>query len=348
MFIFLLLCITAVNAGEIRTLVNSKGKKIKVELISRDGEKITFKLVSGFRSPHKKYTVDIATLSDADQEYLKDWEPKKFELPKSSMLDEKKPSSSLYPRSKQEIRAKIKEILKEKGTDKHAKTEQKATNLLNVYRYLCGVPARVKNDSKLNGYCVEAAKICEEKGTLGHNFGHYTDKCNLATDKDIVASVMQYMDDFGDNNREKRGHRWWCLNPTMKKTGFGSGKSGFSAMWSVDGAGETPREKFWSYPGAGYYPKKYMHGTGWSYYQPNNVPPKDKIKVSIYKLKRPPSKRIPLSKEPEGKEIGIKYLSTYKNSIIFEPDHFEAGDSGIYWVRITGGGLRVGYVAEFF
>jgi len=238
--------------------------------------------------------------------------------------------------------------LKYKTDGKRASDEQKATNLLNVYRYLCGVPAKVKMDEKLNANCEEAAKICEEKGKLGHDFGHYTDKSNLSTMGDVVASVPQYIDDSGSNNRERRGHRRWCLNPPMKKTGFGSGSSGYSAMWSIDGSRDSSRVKAWSYPGAGYFPRKYMHGTAWSFYQKNQVPPKNKIKITIFKLRKAPTKKISFNGVPDGKEIGVRYISAYKNTINFEPKDFTAGDRGIYWVRITGGGMREAYVVEFF
>ena len=197
-------------------------------------------------------------------------------------------------------------------------------------------------------FCRFNAKICLEKGTLSHGFGHYTNKCNLSSMGDVVASVPQYINDAGGNNREKRGHRRWCLNPSMEKTGFGSGGSAYSAMWAMDHSGRGSRAKFWSYPGKGYFPRDYMHGTAWSYYQQDGVPSKDKIKISIFKLLKAPEKNISSSAEPEGSDIGVKYISAYGNTINFEPDKFEAGDRGIYWVRITGGGLRVGYVVEFF
>ena len=340
------------TAGEARTLVNHAGKKINAELLSKTKDTITFRI--GYHK--KKYTVDISTLSEADQEYLEDWQP---EGSKSNVAtnknageeddenDENGPKS-LYPRTKQEIKAKIKEILKDKGASQKSSKEQKATNSLNVYRYLCGVPAKVKMDTKLNGYCEEAAKACEDKGGLSHDLGHYTDKSNLSTMGDIIASVAQYIDDAGSNNRERRGHRKWCLNPPMKKTGFGSGRSGYSAMWAMDGAHDGSRVKTWSYPGAGYFPRDYMHGTGWSFYQKNNVPPKDKIQISIFKLRKAPTKKISMNDIPEGRNIGVRYISTYGNAINFEPENFTAGDRGIYWVRITGGGMREGYVVEFF
>ena len=44
-----------------------------------------------------------------------------------------------------------------------------------------------------------------------------------------------YMDDSDAGNIKVLGHRRWCLNPSMVKTGFG-GCGKFSAMWSFDGS----------------------------------------------------------------------------------------------------------------
>ena len=342
------------SAADYRTLISQGGRELKTELLSKSDEKITFRL----RNSGKKYTVDISSLSAADQEFLADWLPEGAEVKDAGEAGDDEESDeedltsqgpkSLYPRTKAEIKDQIKALLKGEGRKNRASQEQKATNILNVYRYLCGVPYNVKNDRGLNSHCEAAAKICLQKGKLSHGFGHYTDKCNLSSMGDMVASVPQYIDDAGGNNRERRGHRRWCLNPAMGKTGFGSGGSAYSGMWSMDHSGRGTRAKFWSYPGKGYFPRDYMHGTAWSYYQQDAVPAKGKIKISIFKLRKVPEKKILSKTEPEGRDIGVKYISTYGNTINFEPDKFTAGDRGIYWVRITGGGLRVGYVVEFF
>lgn len=338
----------ASSTGEYRTLINRDGKKLITELLSKQDGKITFRLKNGT----KKYTVDISTLSDADQEFLEDWKAGSVEEIGGNDDEgaeandwESNGPKSLYPRQKAEIKDQVKALLKASG--RGASSEQKATDLLNVYRYLCGVPYDVKNDNQLNGFCAAAANICLQKGKLSHDFGHYTNKCNLSSMGDMVASVPQYINDAGANNRERRGHRRWCLNPPMEKTGFGSGGSAYSAMWSMDSGGSS-RVKFWTYPGRGYFPKDYMHGTAWSYYQKGSVPSKDEIKITITKLKKSPEKKFSSREVPEGRDIGVKYVFTYGNTINFEPEKFSAGDRGAYWVSITGGGLRVGYVVEFF
>lgn len=342
----------SVSAKEYRKLVNRDGKAIHAELLEKKDGKISFMLKNGIQNAGKIYTVAIADLSDADQEFLADWKPEK---PKArapwgggaSKRSAQGPSSAYYSKGKGEIKTKVEELLAAHGGRK-ASEEQQATNLLNVYRYLCGVHSHVKNDQGLNNNCAQAAKICLRKGDLSHDFGHFTDRCNLSSMGDMIGSVPQYIDDAGDNNKEHRGHRRWCLNPEMGRTGFGSGGAAFSAMWSMDNSAGESRLKFWSYPGAGYFPKEHMHGTAWSYYQNGPVPSRDKLKVRIIKLKQAPERKLSSRDVPVGEEVGVRYVSTYLNTINFEPARFQAGDRGIYWVSITGGGLNVGYLVDFY
>ena len=55
----------------VRTLTNQKGQRIKAKLLGKDGQKVTIE-TSG-----QKHQIDISTLSEEDQEFLKSWEPEK-------------------------------------------------------------------------------------------------------------------------------------------------------------------------------------------------------------------------------------------------------------------------------
>mgnify|MGYP006165514497 FL=1 len=184
---------------------------------------------------------------------------------------------------KAEIRAKIKEINAREVPDGVSKGAQDAVNLLNVYRFLSRVPYDVKADKGMNAAATDAAKICAEKGKLSHDFGHSTDKCNLAMNSgnmSMESSVMQYIQDSGANNRERRGHRRWCLNHKMSKTGFGI-EGAYSAMYLIDQSDRGIRKDY-SYPGHGFDAKKYLHGNGWSYHIVNGPAPSDCV-VQVWK-----------------------------------------------------------------
>ncbi len=247
-----------------------------------------------------------------------------------------------------EIRSKIREISARKAPDGISRKVQDAVNLLNVYRYLSGVPSDVKASKSMCEDSEDAAKICKVKGKLGHDFGHSTDKCNLAMNSgglSMEESVVQYMDDFGANNRAKRGHRRWCLNHKMGETGFGL-DDGYSAMYSVDQSGRAIKKNY-SYPGHGYYPIKYLHGNGWSYYSTSGKIPTD-CKVLVWKLSKKEDEIPAWSKEPDGKQLPCAYVNVYLNSVVFEPEKSPITKKGYYLVRIKGRGLKEQYLVKLF
>jgi hypothetical protein len=53
-------------------------------------------------------------------------------------------------------------------------------------------------------------------------------------------SVDDYMDDSDPTNIDCVGHRRWCLNPAMRRVGFGTADA-FHAMWAFDRSGKAPR-----------------------------------------------------------------------------------------------------------
>ena len=70
--------------------------------------------------------------------------------------------------------------------------------------------------------------------------------------------------------------------------------------------------------------------------------------MNVFKLKKSGVKTYSADDEVEGKDLGVKFVHTYDNTINFEPDDFSAGDRGSYWVRITGGGFHEGDLVELY
>lgn len=341
LLIFTIALSIPLGAKTLRTLTNLDGKAIQAELIGKDGDKVTFRR----KGTYKNYTIIISTLSEEDQKFIKNWNPEKSKI---EPFDDNDLNSKIYPRSKKEIRSEIREILNREPDVDGAKKQADAINLLNVYRYLSGVDPKVKMNAKMNDQAEQAAKACEKKGELSHGIGSFTDKCNLTTAGDMVDSVMRYMDDAGDNNREKRGHRRWCLNPKMGKSGFGTAGSRYSAMWSLDQSASGSMRESWAYPGKGFYPKDYMHGNGWSLYLEEKAPNKSDLTITMHKLSSRPDKLPGWNDEPQGKEIKINYIATYQNTINFEPDGVDPNDRGIYYITIKGGGVKERYITELY
>ena len=162
---------------------------------------------------------------------------------------------------------------------------------------------------------------------------------------DIVASVAQYIADSGDNNRDVRGHRAWCLNPPMGKVGFGSGGDSFSAMWCMDGSGKSITGT-WAYPGKGLFPSEYMHGNAWTLFGAGHLGPADKVRIELFKLQKRPEQAFPAGAEIPGRAIKVNHVSSGMNAINFEPE--EPNKRGVYWVRASGNGQSEGYLVELY
>jgi len=291
---------------------------------------------------NREVPLKLDSLSEADREYLKNWEPGKA---MESGVDLGEASGRLYPKTKEEIRDTLRKIRRRDPLNEVSREQQQTINLLNTYRYLCGVPFEVGATPDLVAKANEAAEACRKHGGLSHSIGHYTNKCNLNVGGGILSSVSSYINDGGANNRDARGHRRWCLNPPMEKAAFG-GAGKYSAMWCMDSGGKRLKDS-WAYPGKGLFPKEYVHGNAWSLYLPGGSPDSSKLKVEVYKLTRRPERAFGMTEEIDGKPLPVAHVSIASNAINFEPDSQTLG-RGIYWVRVRGDAVREGYVVELY
>ncbi len=252
-------------------------------------------------------------------------------------------AGQIYPRTRKEIEAGIKEITKRPRPPELSADVHEATKQLNIYRFLCGLSCDVKGDVECSKNATDAAMACRQAGTVSHDLGHSTDRCNLSTMGNAVASVAQFMEDGGGNNRDGRGHRAWCLNPPMGKVGFGSASKSFSAMWCMDESG-TSAQGTWAYPGKGLFPVQYVHGSAWSFYGVDSatIP-----KVEVFRLSKRPEEPLPPTGDIAGHEIKVLHVSrAMMNGFNFEPA--DPAKRGIYWVRITSESLHEGYLVELY
>jgi len=231
---------------------------------------------------------------------------------------------------------------------------------LNVYRFLCGVSYHVKPSKALNQKAEDAAQACMDNGELSHSIGSYTDVSNLAMNSggiDFEVSLFQYINDDGENNRAKRGHRAWCLNPTMGITGFGV-KDVFSAMYVADMSGDKfTHHDFHSYPGEGLYPIKYLHGNGWSFYSHGGALDK-KTKVEVWRLTTTSTSDLKTSssasqqpswdKSPKGTKLPTKYVNVVGNYIVFEPKLEPITETGTYLIRVSSNNYKKQYSVTLY
>lgn len=117
-------------------------------------------------------------------------------------------------------------------------TVDNAVNTLNFIRYVAGIPYNVQNDA---GY-QEKAQAAALVNNINRRISHYPEKpANMSEElyalgregarssnlgwghvnlyEDLVSG---WMDDSSPGNKTRVGHRRWCLNPSMGKTGFGA------------------------------------------------------------------------------------------------------------------------------
>jgi uncharacterized protein YkwD len=152
---------------------------------------------------------------------------------------------------------------------------------LNGYRYLAGLSHDITLEDELGWTAKFGAELCRRHGTIDHTpprpsgmpeaaykRGYEgTSKSNLhwtSSGNGLVGSVDAYMDDSDPANVRVVGHRRWCLNPPMRKTGFGV-VEGFSAMWVFDTSGPAAPGAIVCFPSSGLHPIDYFTpGTAWS------------------------------------------------------------------------------------
>lgn len=182
------------------------------------------------------------------------------------------------------------------AADRHA-----ALRRLAAYRRLCGLPfAELSLVPDWNLRCDAAAEVCRRLGHLDHTpeqppgfdaarykLGYEgASHSNLAAGGSLESSVDQWMDDSDASNIDRIGHRRWCLNPPLQKVGFGH-DGGYSAMWSMDESGGSPRNlEFVCYPPHGYTPVDlFSANRAFSVgFRKGSVPKKADLRVSVIPL----------------------------------------------------------------
>jgi len=240
-----------------------------------------------------------------------------------------------------------------------------ALRRLQAYRSLCNVPwEEMSLVPEWNDLCNAAAEVCRRLGRLDHTPKRpentddelFSDarkgasNSNLAAGRSLSGSVDAYMYDSDPDNIDLVGHRRWCLNPRMVRTGFGWAR-GFSAMWSRDVSGSGSSEVgAVFFPPPGYVPTQ-MFGKrhAWSITPARGALPEvDKIVVSVQLLGE--------YYLPEGEPLEIDFLTISRGAygsgpcLIFRPDLFDAQEGLAYRCRVSLDGGRTqefDYIVEF-
>ena len=238
-------------------------------------------------------------------------------------------------------------------------TLKKALATLNNVRYIAGLNYNVTLDSTYTAQCQAGAYV----DYLIDDLSHYPRKpsgmsdalykkgytgcssSNIAVGSSTLNSCILYswMEDSDSGNIRYVGHRGWCLNPTMGKTGFGvAGR--YMSMYAIDMSNNSSIKNV-AWPAQTmpleYFGKDYA----WSLFTGQNET-ESRVKVTL--KRKSDGKTWTFSK---GKANGDFYVSNdyQKGTIVFRPKgitEYKAGD--VFTVSVTGVNIPVTYTVTFF
>jgi hypothetical protein len=148
--------------------------------------------------------------------------------------------------------------------DTGAPGRENARRLVNLYRFLAGLPA-VAEEPTWNGKAQACALMMQANGTLSHSppmnwkcwsaeGAEAAGKSNISGTAGVVG-IDLYMVDPG--NPTTIGHRRWILSNSLGPIGLGS-TSGYSCLWVIGGQGNAG--KAWTaWPPGGIVPLEAIH-----------------------------------------------------------------------------------------
>jgi hypothetical protein len=144
------------------------------------------------------------------------------------------------------------------------------------------------------------------------------------------------MADADPGNITVLGHRRWCLNPAMKKTGFGRSDR-FTAMFAFDRSREkVPDFTFVAFPPRGYLPLDYFR-PNWPWcvsIHPRKYKPDPSLKPTITELDKDLNK--------VGEPLKLNYAAADLNGfgipfcLIFRPEPTAVKAGNRYLVEVNG------------
>jgi len=228
---------------------------------------------------------------------------------------------------------------------------------LQAYRFLCDVAYEdVVLDRAYVAHCEAACDIMKRVDELTHTpknpgmpedeyqFAYKgTSSSNIYSSAAMIDSITAFMDDSDDKNIDRLGHRRWCINPKMLKTGI-AGNHGYSAMWSLDQSRvETPDYQFVAFPPKGLTPVSFFKSHyAWSLSlnpKKYRAPDPATVKAAIYPC-RFAAKQGTIEKAPQPLPLNYSKIDlggfAIPNCIIFRPADVAVAPGASYWVEVTG------------
>ena len=231
--------------------------------------------------------------------------------------------------------------------------------MLNNIRYIAGLNYDVALDDGFNEECQAGALINKINGSISHYPQQPSDmsdemyqlaykgcnESNIAWGYSTLNKciVFGWMSDDDDGNISRVGHRAWCLNPTMGKTGFGVVDNYYN-MHSFDGS-HTSSVKNISWPAQNMPVEYFEKNMPWSIFTGSSETASD-VKVTL--TRQSDGKVWNFSQDSaDGYFNCTNYIQN--GTIVFRPGDITGyNDGDVFTVSVTGVKTPLTYTASFF
>ena len=238
-------------------------------------------------------------------------------------------------------------------------TLNSALATLNIVRYIAGLNYDVTLDSSYNEQSQAAALINQINGSLSHSptrpdgmsdslYSLANTGCgrtNLASGSANLNTciVNSWMNDSSPSNLSHVGHRSWCLNPKMGKTGFGAAGN-CMAMYSMNSSNSSNIKNI-AWP-AQNMPVEYMSSNmAWSLFTGQS---ETSSSVNVTLERASDGKTWTFSEESADGYFNVSdYI--HNGTIVFRPSDIDGyNDGDVFTVNVTGVKTPVTYTVTFF
>ncbi len=244
---------------------------------------------------------------------------------------------------------------------------ENSLNALNCMRYIAGLPEVSLNseytklaqaaslvncvNDELTHYPEQPSDMPDDIYKLGYQGASSSNLAGGGRQCSAAYSILLYMEDSDPYNIEDLGHRRWCLNPSMKETGFGWTKE-YTAMYAFDTGRTDATEKGVCWP-AQNMPVEYFSELQYSGYEyawsisMGEYVNKEDVQVTLTRKSDSEQWNFSSSSADGDFYVDNSYYGQ-KGCIIFRPSgvSYSAGD--VFDVKITGLEEPVEYTVNFF
>lgn len=265
------------------------------------------------------------------------------------------------------------------------KQRENATRRLMMFRAACDLPFKdLQLDLKHTAHSEAGSMVLAKLGQIAHEppkppgvaddlfqFAlEGTKYSNLLHDKPTCTmskSVVEFMRDTDPHNVQRLGHRRWCMNPELLRTGFGKTivdeHSSILTMWAFDNERkEVPDYDMFAFPARGVQPVSLLRAGkpyAWNCsFNPTKyrMPSDAELKVQVVPA-RFDAKRAKLLKGKTLVQLDSVHVSiekwSYPPAVIFWPQEIDQSAGKSYWVEIEGvkhadgSPAKIGYLVSF-